>query len=109
MLIYVGPMFGLVGLVCYILVVVKMFQNDKSTPGIISLVGLLACGLGYLYAFVYGWTKAKQWNITPVMVVWTLAFLVAIGINIMTFKETMAQIQAQQRVQAPAVVPPPVP
>jgi hypothetical protein len=111
MLIYVGPVFGLVGLVCYIIVVVKMFQNNKTTPGIISLVGLLACGLGYLYALVYGWTKAKDWNITPLMIVWTLAFLVGIGINMMTFREAMNQmrVQAQQQVQAPQMAPPAIP
>jgi hypothetical protein len=41
--------------VCYILVVIQMFKHEKTGPGLASTIGLLACGLGSLFAYVYGW------------------------------------------------------
>jgi hypothetical protein len=32
--------------------------------------------LGSFIAFVYGWMKARQWNISNLMTVWTVAFII---------------------------------
>ena len=65
---------GVGSLVCFIMVIVKMFQNDATGLAIASLL-LLLCGIGALVAFVYGWVKAAEWGITNVMLAWTGCFV----------------------------------
>jgi hypothetical protein len=59
---------ALVGLVCAIIVLVKMFQNDQA---LLAIVGLFVP----LVLFVVGWIKAKEWRITGTMLVWTLSMV----------------------------------
>jgi hypothetical protein len=59
-----------VGLVCAIIVLVKMFQNDQP---VLAIIGLLVP----IVLFVVGWIKAKEWKMTGTMVVWTLSMLLA--------------------------------
>ena len=102
----VGMLVGLGSLVCYILVVIKMFQKQATTPAIVSLVGLIACGLGVLFAFVYGWTKASAWNIQNIMIAWSICIVVSLGINVATFSTTMEQMrQAAEKGKIEVVVP----
>src|SRR5438094_10081132 len=54
MLILIQGLLGLVligELVCYILVLIKMFQAGEQTMGIICIVLTLCCGIGGLVAF----------------------------------------------------------
>jgi len=62
---------GIGSLVCFIMVLVKMFQNDQSTLGIVCIVLALCTGIGALIAFVVGWMNARAWNIQQVMLAWT--------------------------------------
>jgi hypothetical protein len=54
---------GLGSLVCFILVLVQMFQRGQTTLGIVCIV-LVFCGIGGLIAFIYGWMKHREWGIT---------------------------------------------
>ena len=54
-----GVVFGIGSLICFILVIIKMFQHGDKTPAILSLV-LILCGIGPLIAFVYGWIKVGR-------------------------------------------------
>lgn len=71
----IGNIAGFVCFVCFVWVVVKMFQNGKTGLAITSIL-TFCCGIGYLIAFVYGWIKSGEWKLMPVMLVWTLMFLV---------------------------------
>ena len=62
---------GLIALVCYIMTVVKMFQNTDSALGIASAVGFIVCGIGVLVAFIFGWIKVNDYENKTVMIVWT--------------------------------------
>jgi hypothetical protein len=62
---------ALAAFVCYVLVLVKMFQHGDTTIAVVCLVLLLCFGIGHLIAFVYGWMKAQQWNLMPIMAAWT--------------------------------------
>jgi hypothetical protein len=62
---------GLASLLCYLFVIYKMFDNAESVMGIVCLVGVCVLGLGGLVAFVYGWMKAWEWEIVPVMGIWS--------------------------------------
>jgi Flp pilus assembly protein protease CpaA len=72
----VSNIVGLVGLVCFILVIVKMFQNNQTGLAIACIVGLCVCGIGYFVAFIMGWVKSGEWKLKPVMLVWTIVLVV---------------------------------
>lgn len=72
---------GLVSLVCFILIIVKMFQNDDSTLGIICIVTIF-CGIGGLIAFVMGWINAGKYGASQLMLVWTGAIVGSVVLNI---------------------------
>ena len=61
----------IVSLLCYLYVIYQMFDKAETVMGILCLVGVCLLGLGGLVAFVYGWIKAREWEIVPVMAVWS--------------------------------------
>ncbi|MGD9647287.1 MAG: hypothetical protein AB7U73_16360 [Pirellulales bacterium] len=71
----ISGVFGIVSLVCWIMVLIKMFQNDAVAPAVASIV-LIICGIGPLVAFVYGWMKANVWGLQRVMMIWTIALVI---------------------------------
>src|SRR5262245_14011529 len=68
---------GIVSLICFILVLVQMFQRGQTGLGIVTLLLALCTGVGGLIAFVYGWIKATEWNLKNVMLAWTVSIVVA--------------------------------
>ena len=73
-----GFVAGVGSLVCFILVLVKMFQNGQTGLGIVCIVLTFCCGIGPLIAFIYGWVKAGEWRITNLMTIWTVFFVLSI-------------------------------
>ena len=69
---------GIVSLLCYFYVLYQMWDHAETVMAIVCLVGICVLGIGGLVAFVYGWIKAREWEILPVMAVWSGA----IGLNI---------------------------
>lgn len=72
-----GSICGLAAFVCFIMVLVKMFQNGQTTMGIISIV-TACCGIGHIIALVVGWQNADRWMIRNLMMVYTVCFIGAI-------------------------------
>jgi hypothetical protein len=70
----------LVSLGCYFYVIYKMFDAAESVIGIVCLVGVCVLGLGGIVAFVYGWIKAWEWEIVPVMAIWSGCVVVQLGL-----------------------------
>jgi hypothetical protein len=68
--------------VCFILVIVQMFQHGQTGLGIACLVGVLLCGIGGLVAFVYGWMKSNEWKLQNVMYVWTGCLIASIILGV---------------------------
>lgn len=61
---------GLVCLVCWILVLIKQFQNGGVVHGII---GIITCGI---WTLIWGWMNAGKLNIRNLMLIWTLLLVV---------------------------------
>ena len=76
----VGGIFSLIALVCSIMVCVKMFKNDQTALGVISLVLMFCTGIGYLITLIFGWMKSSEWNIKGLMTVYTAAILLGIAL-----------------------------
>ncbi|MFN4259494.1 MAG: hypothetical protein ACK4RK_09345 [Gemmataceae bacterium] len=68
---------GMVSLVCFVLVLTRMFHNDQTFLAILCIV-LTFCmaGVGLLIAFVFGWLKAEEWRLRTVMLVWSICGVV---------------------------------
>jgi hypothetical protein len=79
-----GGLFGIGSLVCFIMVVIKMFQDpDTKTMGIVSLV-TICCGIGGLIAFIVGWMNADKLGVKNIMLIWTGCFVGALVCNLLS-------------------------
>jgi len=74
---FVGMLLSLGCVVCWIIVLIKMFQNAGALHGILGLL----CGL---YAFIWGWMNATKLNIKNIMMIWTILIIITIVVNAMT-------------------------
>lgn len=82
---------GIPSLVCFIMVLIKMFQAGQTGLGIACIV-LICCGIGGLIAFIYGWVKSKEWGITNIMLIWTACIVVGIILQIVAIASGAAMI-----------------
>ena len=62
-------------LICFIIVLVKLFQNAGVLQGILGLI----CGL---WTFIWGWMNAGKLGIKNVMLIWTLLLVLCIVLNV---------------------------
>jgi hypothetical protein len=69
---------ALVAFVSFVLVIIKMFQNNQTVMGIVCIVSFCFCGIGWLVAFIFGWMNSAKWGIKNIMLAWTAAFVVYI-------------------------------
>lgn len=97
----VGGLFGLAAFVCFILIVVKMFQNDKSTLGILSIVLFFCAGIGYFMAFIVGWINAAAWNARNIMLAWTVCFVISVLLSGLSFVALMGQAMSEMQDMPP--------
>ena len=70
----VALLVGLGCLICYIVVLIKLFQNEGLVKGIFGII----CGL---FTFIWGWMNANRYGIKNVMMIWTLLLIIAIILN----------------------------
>ena len=71
----IGGIFGLIAFVCFIMVVIKMFQNNQTGLGIGSIIGIFVCGIGYIIALIFGWKNKEAWGLQKVMPIFTGSFI----------------------------------
>ena len=94
-----APVFGLLqllfvigSLVCFIMVVIKMFQNNQTGLGVACIV-LFFCGIGGLIAFIMGWVNADKWGIRNIMLAWTGCFVGAVVFGVLAAVVAGGQMQ----------------
>jgi hypothetical protein len=84
---------GLASLACFVMVVIKMFQNGQTGLAIACIL-LIWC-IGGLIALVIGWQNAEKWGIKNIMMIWTGLVVVGILLSVvqmMTAKPPAALI-----------------
>ena len=67
---------GIVELVCFIMILIKMFQNEQTVMAIVCIV--FCWCFGGLLAFIMGWINNAKWGVKNVMLIWTVAFVLHI-------------------------------
>ena len=81
-LLILGAILGIVNLICFVLILIRMFQSGDSTLGIICIVTLL-CGIGVLLAFVMGWVNVAKYQAQQLMTIWSGALIGSIVLNVL--------------------------
>lgn len=66
---------GLGSLICWIIVLTKLFPAGGPLLGILGIL----CGL---YAFIWGWMNAGQQGLKKIMQIWTACIVVGIVLNV---------------------------
>lgn len=61
--------------ICFIIVLVKMFQTAGVLQGILGLICSLWC-------FIWGWMNAGKLGIKNLMMIWTLLLILCIILNV---------------------------
>jgi len=70
-MVILSGIFSLVSLVCFILILIKMFATDDAVLAIVCIVTFFCGGIGYLIAFVMGWIKSSSYDAETLMLVWS--------------------------------------
>jgi len=82
----VGLIALIVNLVCFVMILIKMFQTDDTTMGIVCIATFFLCfGIGGLIAFVMGWINVAKYNAQQLMTAWTVAFVLSLALNVASF------------------------
>jgi hypothetical protein len=76
---------SIASLVCWIIILVKMFQRAGVLQGILGII----CGL---WAFIWGWMNVNEHGQKPVMIVWSICFVINIATGVMTGMEQASQM-----------------
>ncbi|HKV07983.1 MAG TPA: hypothetical protein VJ725_07605 [Thermoanaerobaculia bacterium] len=79
---------GLVSLVCWIMVLIKMFPAEGALKGVLAII----CGL---YAFIWGWMNAGRFGLRNIMLIWTVAIIISVVANMMSGGMAMMQNMPQ--------------
>lgn len=69
---------SLASFICFILVLIKQFQDGGALHGII---GIVTCGI---WTFIWGWMNATRLNIKNIMMIWSLLIVVCIILNVLS-------------------------
>ena len=64
----------LANIACFIMVLIKLFQDKGALHGILGLI----CSL---YTFIWGWMNAGRLNIRNIMIIWTVIIILQIILN----------------------------
>lgn len=66
---------GLASLACWIMTLIKMFQNENIG---LAILGILCP----LWAFIWGWMNAKKHNHQKIMLIWSICWVLGIIFNV---------------------------
>lgn len=70
----VAYLVGIGALVCFILVLIKLFKKAGVGLGILGII----CAL---YTFIWGWINHKKEKITNIMLIWTILIIIGVILN----------------------------
>ncbi len=93
----ISIIFGLIAFVCFVMVVVKMFQNKQTGLGIGSIIGAF-CGIGYIIALVVGWMNKNAWGLQKVMPIFTVSLILSFvlyGASVVILGPQLVELQRE--------------
>jgi len=70
---------GLGSLVCFVMVVIKLFKEKGALHGILGIL----CGL---YTFIWGWMNAGRLGVKNIMLIWSVLIVVGVILNVLVIQ-----------------------
>lgn len=67
---------GIGSIICWVMVLIKLFQNEGPLWGILGII----CAL---YALIWGWMNADKYNLRKIVMIWTALAVVGIVLNLL--------------------------
>ncbi|MHC2070493.1 hypothetical protein ACYFX5_23725 [Bremerella sp. T1] len=71
---------GIVSIVCFCMIIYRMFKADQIALPLICIVLAFFGFGGGIIAFVVGWIDVKKYDAMKVMVTWTIALVIFVGL-----------------------------
>ena len=68
---------NIAAIIFLLIVLIKQFSKGGFLQG---LLGIITCGL---WTFIWGWIKHRQYNLTRVMTMWSVSYVVSMVIGVM--------------------------
>ena len=68
---------NIAAIIFLLIVLIKQFSKGGFLQG---LLGIITCGL---WTFIWGWIKHRQYNLTKVMTMWSVSYVVSMVIGVM--------------------------
>jgi hypothetical protein len=78
-------------LACFVMVLIKMFQEGDQTLGIVCIVLAFCTGIGTLIAYIFGWINSSKYDIKNLMWIWTGIWIALILLEIIFFASGLAE------------------
>lgn len=78
----------IIQLVAFVLVLIRMFKKEGVLKGILGFI------IG-IYAFIWGWIKHKELQLTKVMLIWSISMVAQVVIMIMGMSVLMVWMQSE--------------
>ena len=72
MLSILAMVLSICSLICFIIVLIKQFQNGGVVHGII---GIITCGI---WTLIWGWMNASNLGIKNIMMIWSLLIIISL-------------------------------
>jgi hypothetical protein len=74
MLTLLAMLVGLGCIICWIIVLIKIFTKDGALKGILGII----CPL---FAFILGWMNADSYGVKNIMLLWTALVVISLILN----------------------------
>jgi len=84
---------GIGSIICWIIVLIKMFKNEKPLIGVLGIF----CGL---WAFIWGWMKASTLGLKKTMLIWSACIGLTIVGQVISGMAVAGQIESGE-IQVP--------
>jgi hypothetical protein len=69
-------------IVCFILVLIKMFQRGQTGLGILCIVLFFCCTLGVLIQLILGFMKQDELGVRKIMPIYAVCYLILVAANL---------------------------
>jgi len=80
---------AVVSIVCWIKILIRIFKINVG----LGILGIFCS----LFAFIYGWVKAKEIDAQKIMMVWTIAVVVGLIANFLGAGAAIQQLMQQMQ------------
>ena len=80
--------FGLLSIASLVIFIIVLLKSFKEGGVLHGILGILTCGL---YTYIWGWLKSKQLQLTKMMLLWTIVWVVSLAMPLIVGTSALMQ------------------